>query len=115
MINQKMKIIRNALEKERAALLIEIQNETKNLPIYTEINPDPLDLADISFQQEISLVRLRYIKQRLWQVDAALKRLDDGTYGMCDECGQPINPDRLEAMPYATSCVNCKKGQERVG
>lgn len=49
-----------------------------------------------------------HLKDLLAQVEYALSKLDDGTYGRCDSCGQPIAPARLEALPYANLCVNCK-------
>jgi DnaK suppressor protein len=47
---------------------------------------------------------------RVVEIDAALSRVDAGTYGTCDACGKPIPPARLEALPEATLCVGCKTG-----
>jgi DnaK suppressor protein len=107
-----LNVFREILEKDRSRLIDEIQAETAKLNSYTEVNPDPFDLADKSFQQDITAGRLRYMKRNLKQVEAALKRIQEKTYGICVRCGKHINPERLEAMPYATLCVNCKKGQE---
>ena len=52
----------------------------------------------------------RAARRRLEEIDAALERLHAGTYGLCDACGRPISPDRLEAIPEATQCVGCKGG-----
>lgn len=52
-------------------------------------------------------------RDTLAQVEQALQKLDNGTYGLCDNCGQPIDPARLEALPQATRCVNCKALHER--
>jgi DnaK suppressor protein len=49
----------------------------------------------------------------LASIDAALKRIQDGTYGVCERCGRPIGEERLEALPYATKCIECKKLEER--
>jgi DnaK suppressor protein len=49
----------------------------------------------------------------LESIDAALARIADGTYGKCERCGQPIAPDRLEALPWATKCIECKRLEER--
>jgi RNA polymerase-binding protein DksA len=46
-------------------------------------------------------------------IDAAIERLYDGTYGMCMTCGKPIGDDRLEAIPYATQCIDCRRREER--
>ena len=49
----------------------------------------------------------------LLQVERALERLDDGTYGRCENCGNPIPKARLQAFPRATLCVTCKQREER--
>jgi DnaK suppressor protein len=49
----------------------------------------------------------------LSSIDAALARIDDGTYGRCERCGEPIAEERLEALPYATRCIECKRLEER--
>jgi DnaK suppressor protein len=46
-------------------------------------------------------------------MDAALRRIDDGSYGMCGSCGQPIAEERLEALPWTTRCIDCKRREER--
>ena len=46
-------------------------------------------------------------------IDHALRKIDEGTYGKCERCGREIPPERLEAVPYATLCVTCKQLEER--
>jgi DnaK suppressor protein len=48
------------------------------------------------------------IRQELAKVEHALDKIKNGTYGVCDSCGKPIDPERLEALPQATVCMNCK-------
>ena len=48
------------------------------------------------------------IRQEMAKVEHALEKITKGTYGVCDNCGKPINPERLEALPQATICMNCK-------
>jgi DnaK suppressor protein len=48
------------------------------------------------------------IRQELSKVEHALEKIKNGTYGICDSCGKPIDPERLEALPQATVCMNCK-------
>ncbi len=48
------------------------------------------------------------IRQEMAKVEHALEKIKNGTYGMCDNCGQPISPERLEALPQASLCLNCK-------
>ena len=49
----------------------------------------------------------------LAEIDRALERIEDGTYGTCTRCGKPIEPDRLEVIPYATLCIEDKRRDER--
>jgi DnaK suppressor protein len=49
----------------------------------------------------------------LAEIEMALRRIDDGTYGTCVVCGRPIGAERLEAVPYATLCIDDKRAQER--
>jgi len=52
-------------------------------------------------------------EQLVHEIDVALRRIDDGTYGTCARCGEPIPEERLEAVPYATLCLNCRRLEER--
>jgi RNA polymerase-binding transcription factor len=51
----------------------------------------------------------RALRQNLRDVERALTKLDDGTYGRCDRCGNPIGEERLDAIPWALLCIDCKK------
>lgn len=53
------------------------------------------------------------VQDVLTQINGALERMDDGTYGICERCGQPINPERLEAFPYVAYCIECQSFLER--
>jgi len=106
--------IRKTLIDEQATLGADIENEQNKLHLYTETNPDALDLADKRLHQEIIINRLGNMEERLIQVTVALKRLDEGLYGICARCGNNINPERLRAVPYATLCVTCQERLERV-
>ena len=52
-------------------------------------------------------------EQIVHEIDVALGRIEDGTYGTCGRCGQAIPEERLDAVPYATLCVSCKRVEER--
>ena len=71
------------------------------------------DIATETFDREKDLTILDNIEGELADVEHALQRLDDGTYGTCEACGRPIGDDRLEAMPAARFCVNDQAEAER--
>ena len=61
------------------------------------------------FEQQRDLALRDRNEQHLAEVDAALGRLDDGTYGTCARCGRPIAPERLDALPWAAHCIECQR------
>ena len=65
------------------------------------------------FDQQRDLALRDRSKAQLQQVEAALARLDGGTYGRCESCGQPIAPERLEALPWAGLCIDCQRAASR--
>jgi RNA polymerase-binding transcription factor DksA len=74
----------------------------------------PADLGSDTFEQEVSLSLLQNENQQLGEIVAALRRLDDGTFGRCEECEQPISMERLQAAPYARLCIECARNAEQV-
>jgi len=69
--------------------------------------------ASSTFDQERNLALVTNLRRTLELVEAALKRLEVGTYGLCEVCGGPIDRARLEALPYAAQCVTCQTRLER--
>ncbi len=65
------------------------------------------DASDV-FEQAKSLALRRYLDALLAEAEEALRRFDEGTYGLCQACGQAIDPARLEALPYAPFCLRCQ-------
>ncbi len=59
------------------------------------------------FQWELNLAMLQQAEEQAKQVREALARLDAGTYGICQKCGQPIDEERLELLPLTTLCIRC--------
>lgn len=64
--------------------------------------------ATESFELERRLSMEKRLREQLAEVEHALKKFEDGTYGLCDNCGKPIDPARLEALPQASLCLDCK-------
>jgi DnaK suppressor protein len=69
--------------------------------------------ATESFELEKRLSLEKRIREQLAEVEHALQKFKEGTYGLCDNCGQPIDPARLEALPQASLCLNCKTLQAK--
>ena len=73
----------------------------------------PGDMATSTFDREPDAT-LEGNEERLLQaIDAALQRIEDGTYGICSKCGEAIPEERLEALPWTTVCIDCKRREER--
>ena len=71
------------------------------------------DDANQTFEQETMLTLQQNARRHLDLVNAALARIEEGTYGICANCGKPINPARLEARPSSIYCIDCQQLQDR--
>jgi RNA polymerase-binding protein DksA len=89
-----------ALERDHAGIVDAV--DTAN----SDDEHDP-EGATIAFEREHLAALLDQTRGQLSRVDAALRRIDDGAYGVCERCGQPIAAARLEARPTATTCIAC--------
>ena len=75
----------------------------------------PTDMAELgsgNFDQELTLSLLDSERDALEQIEAAIERIEDGSYGRCQTCGMRIRESRLQAVPYAAQCVRCASEQE---
>ena len=99
--------VRAALLAERARLLEEI-GETIIAPGQMTYGSQAAAASQVFAQQRDLALRDRS-DQQLVLVDEALAQLDDGTFGTCVRCGQPIAPERLEALPWAARCIECQR------
>jgi RNA polymerase-binding protein DksA len=71
------------------------------------------DMASDNYERDFSLGRVTSEQELLYAIDEALKRVDDGTYGSCVQCGKPISKRRLNALPYTELCIDCQKSKEK--
>jgi RNA polymerase-binding transcription factor DksA len=71
----------------------------------SKIDQHPAELGTETFERELELTTLTIVEGEVTDIDDALRRLDQGTYGICEECGKPIDEARLEAVPWARYCV----------
>lgn len=103
--------VRAALESERAILLAEL-GEVIQAPGQMTYGSQAAAATQVFEQQRDLALRDRSTHQ-LELVDAALERLDDGSFGTCLRCGKPIAPARLEALPWAAHCIECQANVDR--
>ena len=76
---------------------------------------DHLDQVQLSTTRDIGLATRELLQERANRLSAALDRLNEGEYGVCVECAEPIVPARLDAVPEVQTCVRCQAGLERLG
>lgn len=70
------------------------------------------DAGTDTFERARDLTLEHNVRDMLERVNLALERVEAGTYGVCDTCGEPIGSDRLKALPYADMCIDCKRKEE---
>ena len=110
-----LKRFRTILEERKNEILKNAQKTlSEDMTLDADDMPDEMDLASSEYMQSF-MFRLRgREKTFLKKIDLALKKIDDGTFGVCEECGEPISMKRLEARPETGLCIRCKEDQERI-
>ena len=104
---------------ERTALLAERERVLEELASIEIESPGQMTYgsqaaaASHVFEQQRDLALRDHNRQHLAAIDAAIARLDAGTYGACTSCRQPIAPGRLEALPWAALCIDCQRSSRR--
>ena len=73
------------------------------------VDQHPADVADLTMQREVDYTRKAILSEELQQVQHAMELKEQGRYGICEGCGQPIGKERLEARPQATLCIDCQR------
>jgi DnaK suppressor protein len=79
----------------------------------SSVDNHPGDMATETFDRQMDVTLEDNAEAVLSSIDAALRRIDEGAYGTCTRCGKPIAEERLEALPYADLCIDCKREVER--
>ena len=103
LLEKREEIITNA----KKTLLDEMTLDTDDLA-------DEMDLASSEYLQSFTFRLRGREKTFLTKIDHALAKIDEGTFGICEECDEPVHPKRLEARPETTLCIRCKEDQERI-
>ena len=115
---QNLRQFRSRLESEQKRLLGELEQlKVSGQPAEVRREGSPFgkreEEATESFELEKRLAIEKQIRGQLTEVENALHKFEKGTYGLCDICGQPIDPGRLEALPQANLCMSCKAKQAK--
>lgn len=110
--------LRRTLIKKREEIVKEakteiskyIKGETRQL-VDTALDDGDWSVVDLS--EDISLRRLATHRETLLKIDEALRKLNEGTYGLCEDCGEEISKERLKILPFATYCIDCQERREQ--
>ncbi len=109
--------LRAQLEAEREQLLAEmvVLDATQVVGMWRDsgYDDDYADTGSATFERERAQSLALNARRILTQIEDALKRVESGSYGLCERCGKPIESERLEALPYATLCLADKQLDER--
>jgi DnaK suppressor protein len=108
-LRRRLEVERRRLQSDIAALDAEDHQPSDDAGIGNHIADDASDVMN----RERNAALRGNANDLLAQVDAALHRIETGAYGTCERCGQLINPERLEALPYAIYCITCQAEVER--
>lgn len=111
-----LRAIREELVSEREGLLAQVEDLDAEADVNNwregGFDDDPADAGSASFERETAQSLSNHARKLLQEIDDALRRMDAGTYGVCENCGERIEPERLEALPYARLCLECKRRDE---
>ena len=113
MDTDKKEYFRGILQEEMRVLLEEAGKTVSEMTADNTNFPDPNDRATQESDRSFEL-RIRDRERKLiMKIREALQRMDDGTFGLCESCGDEIGIDRLQARPVTTLCIDCKIEQEK--
>lgn len=104
---------RKKLEEISDSILTGADRTISDMTDHTDNYPDPTDRASAESDRSFEL-RIRDRERKLLnKIKEAIERIDNGTYGICDDCGDEIAVERLDARPVTTYCIDCKTRQEQ--
>jgi len=112
MERERLESFRELLNERLKAILEEAEKTVKGMTNDRDSFPDPTDRANLETDRNF-LLRIRDRERKLiGKIKEALARIDDGTFGICEECGDDISEERLKARPMTTLCIDCKTKAE---
>jgi DnaK suppressor protein len=107
--------LRKMLEDRRRELMKSVQGKIRDVRSEGGKDRDVLDQgesSEVDIQEDIEFALIQMKSETLNKVDAAIRRLEEGTYGDCFECGDEISEARLRALPFAVRCKDCEEARE---
>jgi RNA polymerase-binding protein DksA len=104
-----LKTLKQTLREQRANLQSFFSRKQDSINTIKISNPDNADRALTFRKNNRKKLLLDHVETRLNEIDLALKRLENGTYGVCSDCGTSIQMERLEIMPTVSLCIDCQK------
>jgi len=110
-----IKGLRETLIKRRDALRAALDGDLSQLREFQSTTGDVVDAALDTAQDEISSQLAEVESRELASIRIALQRIEEGTYGLCEGCDGKIPLARLQALPYATTCIQCQREAEKSG
>jgi RNA polymerase-binding transcription factor DksA len=99
--------LRASLEEERASLRAQLSELGFGEHAGLDYDQNFADSSQVTAERGEAEALAKSLAETLSEVEHALAKIEDGTYGTCENCGQPISPARLEAKPAARHCINC--------
>jgi DnaK suppressor protein len=111
--------LKKALISKKETILKEVKEEISkyvsgdNKQLVDTAN-DEGDWAQVDISEDLSLQRLSAHRKLMYNIDEAIRKIEEGTYGICEDCGEEISEKRLLVLPAATLCVDCQENREQV-
>jgi RNA polymerase-binding transcription factor len=112
-LRQRLLLERERLEHEIAELDADLSESLEDSSEESPYDQHMAETAAVTLDREIDLTLQENALASVAQIDRALAKLENGSYGKCDKCGKLIGEDRLQAAPFATLCIDCKRLEER--
>jgi len=113
MNDQQLKMFREILIKKMASLMGVAEDTVTRMSEGDGTFPDPLDRAMTEANTTIELRTRDRERKLISKIQKAIQKTEDGSYGICEECGDEITEDRLMVRPETTLCISCKEEQEQ--
>lgn len=112
--DEELRTLKAMLDEQLASMLQHTRDNVNELTETRETDADPLDIAVTESNRDFTLRLADRERRLIGKVRHALERIQEGEYGACEACGEPITFGRLMARPVATQCIDCKTEAEQL-